>query len=86
MLVRRVRQHTRGEGAKLTAAVVRAGGELHVAAVWLGLRSLEHELKNRKNAPCFCPICTHLRSAKKAAALGQAHFLDLTIEDAEVPF
>lgn len=87
-LIRRIRQHTRGEGAKITAAAVRSGGQLHIAAVWVGRRELERELKSRRNTPKFCPICAYLRMVEHAAAVGQAHFLDTTttINDVEVPF
>lgn len=86
LLLQRVRQHTRGVGAKITAAAVQGGGQLHIAAVWAGRRDLERQLKNRKCTPSFCPICRYLRMVKRAEAVGQTHFLDLTIDDVEVPF
>ena len=57
-LDKRIKQHLTGQGSKLTKAVVAAGIELHLAQVWEGTRTFERQLKNRKNAPRLCPICT----------------------------
>jgi predicted GIY-YIG superfamily endonuclease len=54
----RVKQHQQGTGAALTKAAVAAGIELELVRVWEGNRSLERQLKNRKNAPRLCPKCS----------------------------
>lgn len=52
----RVERHRSGNGAKLLAAVTKAGISFAVVRVWPGDRSLERQLKNRKNSPRLCPI------------------------------
>ena len=58
-LSERIAAHKTGHGSHLTKAVVAAGHKLTVVKVWLGgSRSLERELKNRKNVPrTLCPVC-----------------------------
>ena len=47
-----------GDGAKLLHAVRDAGIGFKVVNTWKdGDRSFERELKNKKNAKWFCPIC-----------------------------
>lgn len=58
----RMHQHATNQGAKLLAAVNRHGIRWYVARIWYnGDRSFERQLKNRKNAPCICPVCRGLR-------------------------
>ena len=55
---RRLEHHRRGTGARLMAAVARAGLTFEVARTWdSGTRTDERKLKNRKNAPRLCPLC-----------------------------
>jgi predicted GIY-YIG superfamily endonuclease len=56
-LGRRLAQHRRGDGAKLMAAINRAGIDFKVARVWRGGRQLERQLKKRHGGPRLCPIC-----------------------------
>ena len=54
----RIKKHTNGSGAKLTAAASRAGIEFTIVRVWPnGDRTFERKLKNRKEGPVLCPIC-----------------------------
>lgn len=49
--------HMRGQGARLTQVAVERGIGFVIAQTWSGDRNFERQLKNRKNAPRFCPIC-----------------------------
>ena len=53
----RLTEHRNGTGARLPAAAAERGIGFTVAATWPGDRHLERRLKNRKNAPHFCPCC-----------------------------
>lgn len=54
----RMERHRRGDGAKLLRAANRAGITWTVVRTWPdGNRSLERQLKRRKNAWRLCPIC-----------------------------
>jgi predicted GIY-YIG superfamily endonuclease len=54
----RLRHHRAGTGSRLLRAVVAAGIKFEVVRTWDGGRQLERKLKNRKNAPRLCPICS----------------------------
>lgn len=60
-LYQRLQQHRAGTGARLCAVAkerrVPYGRGFDVVAVWQGDRTLERQLKNRKNAPCLCYKC-----------------------------
>jgi predicted GIY-YIG superfamily endonuclease len=57
-LSRRIKKHQSGSGAKLLAALNRAGIAWDVVRVWQdGDRHFERTLKNRKKARCLCPVC-----------------------------
>lgn len=57
-LAQRLKKHKAGTGAKLLAALNRAGIPWEVARVWQdGDRHFERKLKNRKKSRCFCPVC-----------------------------
>lgn len=54
----RIKRHKAGNGAKLLAALNRAGISWEVVQVWKdGDRHFERQLKNRKKSSCFCPVC-----------------------------
>jgi len=54
----RLEAHRHGNGARITAAAVRAGLDLELARVWEeGDRDLEHWIKRQKHHKRFCPIC-----------------------------
>ena len=57
-LKQRIKKHKSNKGAKLLIAVNEKGIQWEVVKVWEeGDRSLERQLKNRKKARCFCPVC-----------------------------
>ena len=57
MAANRIADHTAGNGAAIVRAVQAQGIGFVVAATWPGSRTLERQLKNRKCAPRYCPIC-----------------------------
>lgn len=58
-LDRRVEDHRSGQGSPLVAAAVAAGAEVTVARTWTGVdRNFERRLKNRKEGPALCPVCS----------------------------
>jgi len=67
-LEKRLRHHERGTGARLMAAVSRAGITYTVARTWEGRdRNFERKLKNRKRAADLCPICRENRKKGRDA-------------------
>jgi len=57
-LPQRLKKHKAGTGAKLLAALNRAGIAWDVVRVWKdGDRHFERQLKNRKKSRCLCPVC-----------------------------
>jgi len=55
----RLERHATGRGSKLMKAVQQAGIRWCVVRTWPdGTRDEERRLKNRKNTPCLCPVCT----------------------------
>lgn len=58
-LARRMQEHANGRGAKLTAAVARAGIPMTLARLWYAPdRRMEREVKAKKAHRAQCPICT----------------------------
>lgn len=58
-LQERIDRHAAGYGARLLEVVIDNGIGFRVARVWhRKTRGFERMLKNRKEAPRFCPICT----------------------------
>jgi predicted GIY-YIG superfamily endonuclease len=54
----RLRNHLAGRGARLVQVAIAAGCTVHLVRVWAGQdRTFERRIKNRKNAPCLCPVC-----------------------------
>jgi hypothetical protein len=53
----RISAQTAGNGAAIVRAVQAKGIGFVVAATWPGTRALERQLKNRKHASRFCPVC-----------------------------
>ena len=54
---KRISVQTAGNGAAIVRAVQAQGIGFVVAATWTGTRGLERQLKNRKHASRFCPVC-----------------------------
>lgn len=66
-LQKRLKTHRAGYGGRLMAAVIENGINWRVARTWPdATRNNERYLKNKKNAPALCPIC----SGKKALNYG----------------
>ena len=56
---KRIALHRSGRGARILRALRECGIRWRVVRVWpAGTRILERSIKNKKNAPCFCPICS----------------------------
>jgi len=53
-----ITDHLCGMGARLMEVVTQAGIEWKVSRTWPGNRGLERQLKNRKDSPRLCPICS----------------------------
>ena len=57
-LAARLESHRTGNGSKLMAAVAQAGISWSCVKVWVNVpRSFERELKSKKHAQRFCPVC-----------------------------
>lgn len=57
----RMARHRAGDGAKLIAAITKAGIGFVVARTWAGDRNFERQLKRRKKSRELCPICREER-------------------------
>jgi hypothetical protein len=53
----RISAQTAGQGAAIVRHVQARGIGFLVATTWPGTRALERQLKNRKHASRFCPVC-----------------------------
>ena len=56
----RLREHAISDhdGARLLRVALAAGGDFELTRLWLGSRTLERQLKQRKAAPrLLCPVC-----------------------------
>jgi predicted GIY-YIG superfamily endonuclease len=53
----RLTAHANGRGARIMQVVTQAGITFQLARTWQGTRKFERTIKNRKNAPRYCPIC-----------------------------
>lgn len=56
-LEERLATHRSGNGARILAAAMEQGVSWVVAAAFPGYREVEKQLKLRKHASRFCPIC-----------------------------
>jgi len=66
-LDKRITDHLCGQGARLMEVVTLAGIEWKVARTWPGAdRGFERRLKNGKNAPQLCPICSGAKALNRA--------------------
>lgn len=62
----RLQQHARKQGARLLEVVQAAGITWSVARTWPGGRTLERQIKNRKDAPRLCPVCAGDAALRRA--------------------
>ena len=65
-LDKRIADHLCGMGARLMEVVTQASIEWKVSRTWPGDRCLERQLKNRKEAPALCPICSGKKAFRRA--------------------
>jgi predicted GIY-YIG superfamily endonuclease len=56
-LEKRIERHMSGDGSKLMRAVMENGITWRVVKTWVGTRTFERSLKNKKNSRCLCPAC-----------------------------
>lgn len=57
-LAQRLAHHEAGTGARLTQVVRERGVGWVCARTWKGDRSAERRIKQRKDAPRLCPLCS----------------------------
>lgn len=57
-VAKRIEEHRAGRGARLTQVAAERGIEFSLVRLWDGGRAEERRIKNRKNAPKLCPICS----------------------------
>lgn len=56
-LEERITDHAAGNGSRLCAVARERGIGFALVNCWEGDRTLERQLKRRKNAPRYCPYC-----------------------------
>lgn len=54
----RLEEHRTGRGARLLQVAIAAGGTFHLVRTWPGGPDRERAIKDRREAPSLCPICT----------------------------
>lgn len=57
-LTARLAEHAAGRGARLTQVVKEVGLSWQLARTWPGTRATERAIKDRRNAPRLCPVCS----------------------------
>jgi predicted GIY-YIG superfamily endonuclease len=57
-LAARLDAHRKGRGSRLMEVITDAGIPWELARTWEGDRNRERAIKNRKEAPRLCPLCT----------------------------
>jgi len=71
-LAARLESHRKGLGSKLMAAVAQAGISWSCVRVWVNVpRSFERELKSKKHAQRFCPVCQGLVQQPGGRVIGR---------------
>ena len=74
-LVGRIMDHAEGKGARFTQVCVERGINWALARTWEGPeinRTFERWLKNRKEAPALCPICSGEAAMNRAREINRA--------------
>jgi predicted GIY-YIG superfamily endonuclease len=61
-LAERIEAHN---GARLMEVITVAGISWEVVRTWNGSRQIERRIKNRKEAPALCPICSGKQALKR---------------------
>jgi hypothetical protein len=67
-LAARLVAHAKGQGAKIMAAVAKAGINWHVARTWPGGRQRERQLKRQGGAAPLCPSCNYRPRNRRGAS------------------
>jgi len=62
----RMNAHKKGRGARLMTVIREKGIDWELARTWVADRNFERSLKNRKNAPSLCPICSGAAAWERA--------------------
>jgi predicted GIY-YIG superfamily endonuclease len=57
-LAERLAEHAAGRGARLTQVVRDAGISWQLSRTWPGSRATERDIKDRRNTPAMCPVCS----------------------------
>ncbi len=61
----RLEAHKEGQGARLVEVVVGSGNGFQLVRTWEGAtRTDERRLKNSKNSPRLCPVCSPNRRTR----------------------
>jgi len=68
-LEERLSRHRSGQGARLLSVLKASGIGWECVRTWRGSRALERKLKNFKNAPTLCPVCSGSSANKRAKAV-----------------
>ncbi len=63
--LKRMHDHAKGQGSAIMAFLSQQKIGWRVVRTWKGGRTLERQLKNRKSAKTFCPICRASHSTPK---------------------
>ena len=69
-LDRRLAEHQRGTGARLTQVAVELGIELTLVRTWPGGSQQERRLKRQKHGPRLCPLCSPRKPTRKRSSTG----------------
>ena len=69
-LAERIKSHASGQGARLMQVITDAGISWAVVRTWKGGRLIERKIKNRKQAPALCPICSGEAAYKRCTKPG----------------
>jgi predicted GIY-YIG superfamily endonuclease len=64
-LENRLAEHRKGNGARLIQVITGVGIGFVLARTWQGDRNFERQLKKRRCAPRYCPICRKEKSNEK---------------------
>lgn len=73
----RLERHTNGTGSSFMAEVERRAISWRLVRMWRGDRFDERRIKNRREAPRFCPVCVEER--RDGRGLLHAHVPELEL-------
>jgi predicted GIY-YIG superfamily endonuclease len=67
----RLERHASGQGARMLAVCRERGITWRLVRTWQGGRKFERQLKNRKETPALCPICSGAKALNRAKEKNQ---------------